>query len=96
VRQSGAAGWVSERASQWTLDGPDFKLIELQKYFWNPLMDYWFRMEVEGWENIPPPPALLVGIHSGRRSCGMRGPSGCSGGGTSGSRASCTGPRTTR
>jgi 1-acyl-sn-glycerol-3-phosphate acyltransferase len=28
-------------------------------------MDYWFRMEIEGWENIPDPPALLVGIHSG-------------------------------
>jgi Acyltransferase len=28
-------------------------------------MDYWFRMEVEGWENLPEPPALLIGIHSG-------------------------------
>jgi 1-acyl-sn-glycerol-3-phosphate acyltransferase len=28
-------------------------------------MDYWFRMEVEGWENIPEPPVLLIGIHSG-------------------------------
>ncbi|MDX6727417.1 MAG: hypothetical protein QOK49_2222, partial [Baekduia sp.] len=36
-----------------------------QKYFWNPLMDYYFRMEIEGWELLPPPPALIVGIHSG-------------------------------
>jgi len=64
-KQSGAAGWVSERASQWNLDGPDWALMERQKYFWNPLMDYYFRMEVEGWENIPPAPVLLVGIHSG-------------------------------
>ena len=28
-------------------------------------MDYWFRMEIDGWENIGEPPALLVGIHSG-------------------------------
>jgi 1-acyl-sn-glycerol-3-phosphate acyltransferase len=28
-------------------------------------MDYWFRMEISGWENIPEPPVLLVGIHSG-------------------------------
>jgi 1-acyl-sn-glycerol-3-phosphate acyltransferase len=28
-------------------------------------MDYWFRMEIEGWEHIPPPPNLLIGIHSG-------------------------------
>ena len=62
---SGAAGWVADRAGQWTLDGPDWTFMERQKYLWNPLMDYWFRMEVEGWENIPDPPVLLVGIHSG-------------------------------
>ena len=28
-------------------------------------MDYWFRMEIEGWEQLPEPPALLIGIHSG-------------------------------
>jgi 1-acyl-sn-glycerol-3-phosphate acyltransferase len=65
AKQSGAAGWVAERAGKWTLEGPDSKFMERQKYFWNPLMDYWFRMEVEGWENIPEPPALLIGIHSG-------------------------------
>ncbi|MFL5871260.1 MAG: lysophospholipid acyltransferase family protein [Solirubrobacterales bacterium] len=63
--QSGAAGWVAERAGDWTLDGPDWDFMERQKYFWNPLMDYWFRMEIEGWEKIPEPPALLIGIHSG-------------------------------
>src|SRR5947209_8401434 len=65
AKQSGVAGWVSERASQWELDGPDWRFMERQKYLWNPLMDYWFRMEIEGWEKIPPPPALLIGIHSG-------------------------------
>jgi len=39
--------------------------MERQKLLWNPLVDYWFRMEIEGWEHLPPPPALLVGIHSG-------------------------------
>src|SRR4051794_20257674 len=62
---SGASGWVAERAGQWSLDGPDWAFMERQKYLWNPLMDVWFRMEVEGWEHIPPSPALLVGIHSG-------------------------------
>jgi 1-acyl-sn-glycerol-3-phosphate acyltransferase len=65
AEQSGVSGWVSERASKWTLDGPDWEFFESQKYFWNPLMDFWFRMEVEGWEQIPDPPALLVGIHAG-------------------------------
>src|SRR5215211_2306978 len=62
---SGAAGWVAERAGRWSLDGVDDEFMERQKYLWNPLMDYWFRMEIEGWENIPEPPALLIGIHSG-------------------------------
>jgi 1-acyl-sn-glycerol-3-phosphate acyltransferase len=64
-RESGAAGWVAERAGQWSLDGPDYDFMERQKFVWNPLMDYWFRMEIEGWERIPEPPVLLVGIHSG-------------------------------
>ena len=64
-RQSGAAGWVADRASEWSLDGPDWAFVGLQKYVWNPLMDYWFRMEIEGWENLPDPPALVIGIHSG-------------------------------
>src|SRR3954451_4168485 len=63
--QSGVAGWVSDRASEWSLDGPDWEFMARQKYLWNPLMDYWFRMEIEGWEKIPEPPVLLVGIHSG-------------------------------
>src|SRR5947209_8708646 len=62
---SGAAGWVAQRASEWDLEGPDYAFMEVTKYLWNPLMDYWFRMEIEGWENIPPAPALLIGIHSG-------------------------------
>jgi 1-acyl-sn-glycerol-3-phosphate acyltransferase len=63
--QGGLTGLVAERAAEWSLDGLDSRFMELQKYFWNPLMDYWFRMDVEGWENLPEPPVLLVGIHSG-------------------------------
>jgi 1-acyl-sn-glycerol-3-phosphate acyltransferase len=64
-KQSGVAGAIAERASQWNLEGPDWDFFEKQKYLWNPLMDYWFRMEMEGWDNLPEPPALLIGIHSG-------------------------------
>jgi 1-acyl-sn-glycerol-3-phosphate acyltransferase len=64
-RMTGASGWVAERAGDWRLDERDPRLLELQKYFWNPLIDYWFRMSVEGWENVPKPPTLLIGIHSG-------------------------------
>jgi len=61
----GVGGWVADRAGQWSLDGPDHAFMHAQKYFWNPLMDYYFRMEIEGWELLPPPPALVVGIHTG-------------------------------
>jgi 1-acyl-sn-glycerol-3-phosphate acyltransferase len=61
----GLSGWIAGRAGQWSLDGPEYGWMERQKYFWNPLMDYWFRMEIEGWERIPEAPVLLVGIHSG-------------------------------
>ncbi len=62
---TGAAGWVADRAGDWSLDAQSTGLMARQKYFWNPLMDFWFRMEVEGWERLPPPPALIVGVHSG-------------------------------
>ena len=61
----GLTGWVAERSGEWSLDVDQSRTLELQKYLWNPLMDYWFRMEIEGWEKLPPPPALLIGIHSG-------------------------------
>lgn len=62
---TGAAGWIADRAGDWSLDVQSSQLMERQKYFWNPLMDYYFRMEIEGWEFLPKPPALLIGIHSG-------------------------------
>src|SRR3954468_6380577 len=65
ARAAGLTGWVADRAGDWDLEERDWKFIERQKYFWNPLLDYWFRMEVSGWERLPEPPALVVGIHSG-------------------------------
>lgn len=64
-KASGLEGAVADRAGQWSLDDRDPAWLERQKWVGNPLMDLWFRMEIEGWEKLPPPPALLVGIHSG-------------------------------
>jgi 1-acyl-sn-glycerol-3-phosphate acyltransferase len=61
----GVSGWIAERAGEWDLSGPDESALQIQKFFWNALMDYWFRMEIDGWENVGEPPALLIGIHSG-------------------------------
>src|SRR5258708_6508558 len=64
-QEGGISGWVAERAGEWDLDGQDETMLQRQKFFWNALIDYWFRMEIDGWENIGDPPALLIGIHSG-------------------------------
>ena len=47
------------------LNGPDPELMHTQAPLWNSLMDYYFRLEIDGWENIPDDPSLLIGIHSG-------------------------------
>lgn len=65
-QDGGLGGWLAQRAGRWDLSGQDETTLQRQKFFWNVLVDYWFRMEIDGWENVPPtPPALLVGIHSG-------------------------------
>ncbi|MDT5077361.1 MAG: hypothetical protein QOJ80_1998 [Mycobacterium sp.] len=61
----GVAGWIAGRAGQWDLSGQDETTMQRQKFLWNALVDYWFRMELDGWEHLPPSPVLLVGIHSG-------------------------------
>jgi 1-acyl-sn-glycerol-3-phosphate acyltransferase len=61
----GLAGWVAERAGEWNLDGQDEATMQRQKFLWNALVDYWFRMEMDGWDNLPESPVLLVGVHSG-------------------------------
>ena len=64
-KADGLAGQVMERAGEWSLDVDQSDALEVQKYLWNPLMDWWFRMEIDGWENVPNHPSLLIGIHSG-------------------------------
>jgi 1-acyl-sn-glycerol-3-phosphate acyltransferase len=61
----GLTGWLNKRAGEWDLSGPDEDTMQRQKYLWNTLVDHWFRMEMDGWENLPRPPALLIGVHSG-------------------------------
>lgn len=64
-QRGGLSGWVAECAGKWDLTDQDETAMHRQKFFWNFLVDYWFRMEIDGWENVGDPPALLVGIHSG-------------------------------
>lgn len=64
-QDGGVSGWVAQRAGDWDLDGQDEATMQRQKFFWNVLVDYWFRMEIDGWENVAESPVLLIGIHSG-------------------------------
>jgi 1-acyl-sn-glycerol-3-phosphate acyltransferase len=62
---AGLSGWVAERAGEWELTDQDEATMHRLKFFWNALAEYWFRMEIDGWEHVPGSPVLLVGIHSG-------------------------------
>lgn len=64
-KEDGLTGVIADRAGDWSLDARDPTWMDKQKYLFNPLMDLWFRMEIDGFERLPPPPALIVGIHSG-------------------------------
>lgn len=64
-QDGGVSGWVAQRAGDWDLEGQDEATMHRQKFFWNALVDYWFRMEIDGWENVGQAPVLLIGIHSG-------------------------------
>lgn len=47
-------------------DGPDPTFMRMfQRPVWDLLCDYYFRLEIDGWDRIPEDPSLLVGIHSG-------------------------------
>lgn len=63
--EGGLGGIVASRAGDWDLTDQDVDSMRRQEKFWNPLVDKYFRMEIDGWETIPPPPVLLVGVHSG-------------------------------
>jgi 1-acyl-sn-glycerol-3-phosphate acyltransferase len=47
------------------LPEPDVGFMEAQLPFWNFVLDHYFRIEVRGWERLPDPPVLVVGIHAG-------------------------------
>jgi 1-acyl-sn-glycerol-3-phosphate acyltransferase len=53
------------RLDDWSVEPPNQTLAQLQRPIWNLLCDRYFRLEVDGWDRLPPGPCLLVGVHSG-------------------------------
>jgi 1-acyl-sn-glycerol-3-phosphate acyltransferase len=55
---------IEERTNpQPRLPGPAF--MDIQRPFWNLLLDRYFRHEVRGWDRLPEAPALVIGVHAG-------------------------------
>jgi 1-acyl-sn-glycerol-3-phosphate acyltransferase len=61
----GELGVIESRASRYSVAPPSERVMDVQMPFWNLVMDRYFRLEVDGWDRLPDPPALLVGVHSG-------------------------------
>jgi 1-acyl-sn-glycerol-3-phosphate acyltransferase len=64
--------WVAEinemigsRTQKWTVAGQNADLMNKQMFVWDFLLDYYFRLEMTGWERLPETPSMLVGVHSG-------------------------------
>jgi 1-acyl-sn-glycerol-3-phosphate acyltransferase len=60
----GVRGLIEKRTSDWSVGLPNQTLVGIQAPFWSLLLDRYFRMEMKGWERLPEPPALLIGVHA--------------------------------
>jgi 1-acyl-sn-glycerol-3-phosphate acyltransferase len=56
---------IKDRLDDWTVENPDVGTMKAQMKIWDYLVDYYFRVELEGWEKLPASPTLIAGIHSG-------------------------------
>lgn len=56
---------VDNKVGKHNLVVPDEETLESQLKIWNYLLDYYFRTETTGWNNIPSQASMLVGVHSG-------------------------------
>ena len=68
AKTAGNQGLIAKRvaaATESALDGPNRTLMNVQKPVWNAICDYFFRLEVAGWERLPEETSLLIGNHSG-------------------------------
>ena len=49
----------------WSLDDRDPKVIKSMMPFWEWFYRYYFRVQTDGWDNIPDEKILIVGSHNG-------------------------------
>jgi 1-acyl-sn-glycerol-3-phosphate acyltransferase len=60
----GIRGVIESRTSEWSVGLPNPMLVGIQGPFWSFLLDRYFRTETSGWDRLPEPPALLIGVHA--------------------------------
>jgi 1-acyl-sn-glycerol-3-phosphate acyltransferase len=60
----GIRGLIDDRTSDTSVPQPNQRFIDLQQPVWNLLVDRYFRMEIDGWDRLPEPPVMLIGIHA--------------------------------
>jgi len=56
---------LKDRLDDWSVESPSEETIKAQNKIWKYLLDYYFRVEMTGWEKLPSSPTLMVGTHSG-------------------------------
>ena len=60
----GLRGLIDRRANDYSLDGAGERFQQFLVWASKPMLDYYFRMEIKGWERLPEAPALLIGVHA--------------------------------
>lgn len=60
----GLRGLIDRRANNYSLDDTGERFLELLVWASKPVLDYYFRMQIKGWERLPEAPALLIGVHA--------------------------------
>jgi 1-acyl-sn-glycerol-3-phosphate acyltransferase len=65
TRKVSTPGRATEARAAEGLYGPDPLLMQKQAGLWDWLMQYYFRLEIAGWDKLPAQPSLLIGVHSG-------------------------------
>jgi 1-acyl-sn-glycerol-3-phosphate acyltransferase len=62
---AGINNMIGSRTQKWTVAEQNADLMNKQMVIWDFLLDYYFRLEMTGWERLPHAPSMLVGVHSG-------------------------------
>ena len=66
IKEAGATNvQQKDRLDTWSAEAPSAETIQTQNKIWKYLLEYYFRVEMAGWEKLPASPTLLAGIHSG-------------------------------